>query len=111
MTMPFSPTRLAPIVTARIQTLAHCVQCRARGGGLNLPNRVAPELLAKNRGDEAGHAFHRLQRNIAHESIADDDIRLAVEDTVALNVADVVELAATQQLRGLAYEVIALDVL
>ena len=53
--------------------------------------------------------FRGLQGHVADEAVAHDDVRRALEDVVAFDVAVEVQLAAAQQFGGLLDDVVALD--
>src|SRR5262249_52331486 len=42
--------------------------------------RVPPQLLAEHAAEELGERLGALQQHVADEAVADDDVRLAVED-------------------------------
>ncbi len=61
--------------------------------------------------DVVGHAFHRLDDDVAGEAVGDDDVRLCEGDVAALEVADEVDVRRPEKLRGFLGEGVALGVL
>src|SRR5690606_1460060 len=76
------------VVAARVHALADRVERRLRDQPLQRAQRAAMKLLLQERADQAGDAFHRLQRDVADEAVRDDDVDLRVKNAVALDEAD-----------------------
>ena len=58
--------------------------------------------------DHVDQAFAHLERHVADEAVADDDVDVAAVDVAAFHVADEVEVQALEQRRGGAGQVVAL---
>src|SRR5688572_2478858 len=67
------------------------------------------QFLAQHRPDRADDAFADLQRDVAGEAVADDDVRLALEQVTGLDVADERQPAGLEGAERLAGELIALE--
>src|SRR5438552_6577999 len=74
------------------------------------PDRL-PDLLPQEMENRLGGAFDRLQRDVADEAVADNDVGLAIEDIAPFNVADEVEGRLLQDPEGLPCDLVALGVL
>ena len=99
------------IVASRVQARAQSVErglCRQRA---QFACEVARELRAQRVGDQLGGAFHRLERNVAGETVRHDHVHLVRENIMPLDETHVVEPARAQQVvRGL-HDLVALDLL
>src|SRR5437763_6221549 len=100
---------VAAVVHAALQRADH----RVGGQRGELGERVAGEFLLEETRDEGRDAFAGLEHHVAHEAVAHDDLRRALEDVVAFHVAVVIEVArgagGTQQFAGLLDHLVALD--
>src|SRR5207247_6320422 len=74
-----------------VDLLAKVSECRSREDIAQFGKKRLGDLLLHEMQDGLRGALHRLQRHVADEAVADDDVRLAVEDIAALHVADEVQ--------------------
>ncbi len=81
---------------------------RAREPAAEPRTQRSPELFAHHGDDQLGHRFGGLQQDVAHESIADHDVRLAVEDVAPFDVADEIETGRLEGTKDLARQTGAL---
>src|SRR5688500_4283601 len=97
------PDEARSVITARVDALAQPLQRRLSHDPLDVAEQAAPKLLLQECADQSSDAFHRLQRYIADESVADDDVDVRMKDAVALDEADVVQAALREELARLAH--------
>src|SRR5471032_2849707 len=102
-------------MTRWLEAVLDRLQRAATEQGAQHGQQVALEFGAQRVAEEARHALHCLQRDVADETVAYHDVGGALEDVVALDVAVEVERAALvvslQQLAGGLDHFVALDVL
>ena len=85
---------------------------RNAGRASTAPSRVGGrrrQLLAQHRADGVDDAFADLQRDVAGEAVADDDVGVAVEQVAGLDVADERQAAGLERAERLAGQLIALQ--
>src|SRR6185503_4125207 len=105
------PNKARSIVTTRVQPATQRLESRPCDEALHTTQQAAAKLLLQEGAHEPSDTLHRLQRDVADEPVADDDVDVGVEDPVALDETDVVQPAAGEQLAGLTHGLVALDVL
>jgi len=96
---------VAPMINAPFETRQH----RQRHDSEQLGEPRAAEFLAQHLTDHLGQSFGALERHVADKAVADNDVGRALEDVVAFNVAEEVEIGGAQQLTGLLNDLVALD--
>ena len=87
------------VVAARIDALLERHQRGIRGERRQLAQRIARELRLQEVVEHHDQALGDLERDVADEAVADDDVGRALVDVVALDVAVEVERRRLQQLR------------
>ena len=99
------------IVTSRIGAVTHRRKRGFREQRAELAKQAAGELVARELHQHARHAFTRFQRDVTDETVADDDVDLAFENIIALDEAEVIEIARLEQRGGLLDPIVTLDFL
>ena len=110
---PAQAQQRGAVVAAVIQALLQRRQHRVGADRAQLGQQIAAELLTHELHDHLRQPFAGLEGDVADEAIAHHDVGRALEDVVALDVADEVEVARgsgrAQQLAGALDLVAALD--
>ena len=104
------PDQRRAVVAARVDASLERVQSRQRGERDHLAKDVPGKFLAQEIAEHLRESLRSLERDVADESIADDDVGRALVDVVALDIAVEVEVGCFQQLGGLLDHIVALDV-
>src|SRR6266571_248070 len=94
-----------------VDFLAKIAERRSRQDIAHFREERLGDLLFHEVQDRLRGALHRLQRHVADEAVADDDVRLAVEDVAALHVADEVQGGFLEHPERLAGHLVSLGVL
>src|SRR5262245_39563670 len=81
------PDEARSVVTTRVQPAAQRLERRPCDETLHTTQQAPAELLLQEGAHEPGDALHGLQRNVADEAVADDDVDVGMEDAVALDEA------------------------
>jgi hypothetical protein len=101
------------VVAAVIDPVLQAIEHRQGGERRQFGQRVAGEFLLDEAGEHRRKSLGRLQRDIADEAVADDDVAAALEDVVAFDIAVEVDQPGrsrrAQQLAGLLDRIAALD--
>src|SRR5207245_11503594 len=84
---PAQTKQRAAAVATVIEPAREPVQHRLGHQASQHRERSALEFLLQKLGDQRGEPFGSLERDVAHESVANDDVDLALENVVAFDVA------------------------
>ena len=94
------PDQRRAVVPARIHPPLERHQRRIGERGGELAQRIARELGLQEFVEDRDETLGRLQRDVADEAVADDDVGRSLVDVVALDVAVEVEARGLEQLGG-----------
>ena len=108
MQTPRTPSSGAPPYSAVVEAAAKVVEGAARQQRAHLRRDGVSERVAQHVAHKAADAFAGFERHVAHKTVADDHVGVAVEDVAALHVADEVDGQGLEQRQRLAGQVVAL---
>ncbi len=91
-----------------VEAAAELIEGTAGEHGADLGGDGAGEGLAERVADEAADALTGFEGDVADEAVADDDVRGAIEDVAALDVADEVKRECLEERQGFPGEFVAL---
>src|SRR5882757_84826 len=100
-----------PVVTIRIEPSRHPTQHGTRNETRQGRHQRRLELFPHAIPDEARGALHRLQSDIAGETVGDYNVHFAREDVIAFHESNVVETRGLQERMGRLHDLVSLDVL
>ncbi len=107
---PAQPQQTRAIELAGIHALLECLDDGQRDEPAKPREQISLEFLTQVSAEHLCEPFGSLQRDVADETVAHDDIGDTFVDVVALDVAMKIEPAAAQQLACLPHHFVTLDV-
>ena len=94
MQTPRTPSSGRAAELGVVDALLEFGECRARQHIADLPGDGGPQRFLQHVLDDVHQTLADLQRDVADEAVADDDVGLAGVDVPALDVADEIRCAA-----------------
>ena len=101
------PKQRSAAVLVVVQSPTEVVESLAAQHRPHLGGDGAGKRLAQQVAEETPDALAGLERHVAHKSVADNHVRMAVEDVAAFHVADEMDWQRFEQREALAGEVVA----